>query len=445
MRVVFITPTEGTVGFEPIMWLRTQEMIRTLRDLGVEVLPIDVNAFTETLRRNSTKIAKLKSDFLIAPNFNYFLLATGGSVKILEMLETPIVALWDDPLGALALFINRTSGWFAKTLEQISRAIPNKHYKTTTGSLIEKLDNRRRRFQIVMRHPLMRHFSWDSGHIEALNSLGILKVDRVQWYPIATFSPFLKNERSKKTAGSDLGFCGNLYLGTLQKSDFFRNEYLRELTTNICREKLQSLGQPVWRLMRDEIGKIPRRIKRDLELFDDRKKFWDYYIFVVWQAANTLVRLGILQGVNRDISLYGLFADPESIDALKEYPKLKYEGVAHHFDELPEVYASTKINICVSNGLVFQGMPSKLIDCLASGGFALCDPKEDLVRFFGDIVERIFFRNVEELNLKVDYYLAHPVERDEIVTELRSKIRRQCTLEALFERVIESIKSSSEN
>jgi spore maturation protein CgeB len=88
-------------------------------------------------------------------------------------------------------------------------------------------------------------------------------------------------------------------------------------------------------------------------------------------------------------------------------------------------------------------MPSKLIDCLASGGFALCDPKEDLVRFFGPMVKRIFFRNVEELNSKIDYYLSHPVERNEIVTELGLKIRQHCTLEALFERVLESVKHNA--
>jgi spore maturation protein CgeB len=162
---------------------------------------------------------------------------------------------------------------------------------------------------------------------------------------------------------------------------------------------------------------------------------------LVWHAANTLVRLEILNKVNREVSLYGLFADPKSLDALKDYPKPKYEGNAHHFNELPHVYASTKINICISNGLVYDGIPSKLVDCLASGGFALCDPKEDLVRFFGPVVERIFFRNVEELNSKIEYYLAHPIERDEIVTELGLKIRQHCTVQSLMQKVIECVKS----
>ena len=289
-----------------------------------------------------------------------------------------------------------------------------------------------------MRHPLFKHFSWDSGHIETVESLGLVEAQRVRWYPLATYSPFLKTGKRQKeiTKLRDVGFCGNVYLGAVRNSEFFKNEVFKELTTKICNDKLQLMNRSLWSLMIAEIENLSPTIRSDYGLYYDRKPFWDYYLFIAWQAANTLVRLGVLSKIEREVHLFGLFADPGSVEAIREYPNLKYEGMAHHFKELPEVYASTRINICISNGLVYKGIPSKLIDCLASGGFALCDPKEDLVRFFGPIVERIFFSNVEELNSKIDYYLAHPVERDEIVKELGTRIHRDCTLEALFRQAI---------
>jgi spore maturation protein CgeB len=92
----------------------------------------------------------------------------------------------------------------------------------------------------------------------------------------------------------------------------------------------------------------------------------------------------------------------------------------------------------IANGLIYNGVPSKLIDCLASGGFALSDPKVDLVRLFGRDVEAIFFRNADELNAKIEYFLPRRDERREIVHELRKTIERECTLERLFERVLAS-------
>jgi hypothetical protein len=438
MKAVFITPEKTTFGFEPIMWLRSQEMIQTLCEMGVDVLPLEVNAFSELFRRND--VTELKKRVIIAPNFNYFLLAAADRLSTLDALEEPIIAVWDDPLGALANFVNRQPGVAAKFLNRVAQVSRIESLGKFARACADTLSHARRNFRRVMQHPLLRHFSWDTGHVETVESLGLLEAQRVTWYPIATYSAFLTKGTHVKDVvqDRDIGFCGNVYLELVRESEFFKNELLRELTTRICDQKLQALNRSVWSLMMEEIGKLPRGMRSDYGLYYDRQRFWDYYIFMVWHAANTLVRLGILGKVDRQVSLYGLFADPKSVDALKDYPKLRYEGVAHHFNDLPQIYASTKINLCISNGLVYNGIPSKLIDCVASGGFALCDPKEDLVRFFGPVVKRIFFHNAEELNSKIEYYLAHPLERGEIVAELSSKIRAHCTVKRLCEQMIEA-------
>ena len=442
MKAIFITPEESTCGFEPIVQLRSREMIETLKQMGVEVIPINVHEFGQLMRRNSNEIPKLGSSFIIAPNFNYFLRAAADNIKIIDSLNTQIVALWDDPLGALASLSNGQPRWLVRFLNRITGADPPKSVAKLMGRITERLDNKLINFRTVLEHPLMRHFSWDSGHIEAVRSLKLVTNDRVRWYPIATYAPFLKMGRRQKEIKKtrDVGFCGNLYLGPVRRSDFFKDEFLRGLTERICNQKLQSLNKPLWTLMMEEIGKLPDAVCAAYGLCPTRKPFWDYYVFVVWYAGNTLVRLGILDKVEREVSLYGLFADAESKNALTAHPNLKYEGMAHHFDDLPWVFASTKINICISNGLVYNGLPSKLIDCLASGGFALCDPKEDLLRFFGPTVEQIFFRNVEELNSKIEYYLARPHDRDNLVAELCAKIHQHCTLDGLFRQVIDCIK-----
>jgi spore maturation protein CgeB len=126
------------------------------------------------------------------------------------------------------------------------------------------------------------------------------------------------------------------------------------------------------------------------------------------------------------------------VKLLQKSPNLVYAGDVHHFRELPQAFASTRINVCIANSLIYKGAPSKLIDCLASGGFALSDPKDDLVRLFGRDVEAIFFRNADELNAKIEYFLPRREERREIVHELRKTIEQKCTLERLFERVLQA-------
>jgi spore maturation protein CgeB len=131
-----------------------------------------------------------------------------------------------------------------------------------------------------------------------------------------------------------------------------------------------------------------------------------------------------------------MFADPDSQELLARHPNLVYAGHVGHFEELPRTFAETKVNVCISNGLIYRGVPSKLIDCLASGGFALVEPKDDLVRLFGADIEAIVFRDGDELNAKIEYYLARPGERREIVETLRQTIEERCTLDRLFARLV---------
>jgi spore maturation protein CgeB len=98
-----------------------------------------------------------------------------------------------------------------------------------------------------------------------------------------------------------------------------------------------------------------------------------------------------------------------------------------------------------SNCLINRGVPSKFVDCIASGGFALVDPKPDLRALFGQDIEAVFFRDADELNSKIEYFLARPQERREVVEGLRAVVERECTLNNLMGRVLEAIDDESQS
>src|SRR5262249_6460157 len=151
-----------------------------------------------------------------------------------------------------------------------------------------------------------------------------------------------------------------------------------------------------WDLLLEAVAELPGAVRRRHGLFTHLPEFWKYYLFVTWSALNTLPRLEVMRLLRREVSLFGLFSDPASPNLLAQYPNLRFAGQLDNFEELPRQFAATKVNVCLSNSLIFRGTPSKLIDCLASGGFALCDPKDDLVRLFGSKVEAIFVRSADE-------------------------------------------------
>lgn len=432
MKAVFVKPSEDDGGFEEILRLRCREMIQTLTKMGVEMLPVEFEAASKAKEDTLREIRNFNPNCLIVATLSYFVSIAGQERNVFQLLDKPIIVFWDDPLGALAGYL--------RTLTARRR---DRNWTKIVSSFraVNEQSSALDIFRGLMRNPMVTHFSWDTGHVEVVNSLGLTDPRQVKWYPLVTYSPFLKTGRIRRDIPQtvEIAFCGNVYLGALEKSRFWKSSISKSLTRVICDRRLQSLERSVWDVMLEEIEKLPSETREKYGLYLERKEFWDYYIFVVWHAANTLIRLDVLSKTKREIRVYGLFADPKSSDLIKDYPNLRYEGNKDHFAELPTIYASTKINICISNGLCYKGVSSKLIDCLASGGFALTDPKEDLVRLFGHTVERIFFRNINELNEKIDYYLARPAEREEIVDTLRQKIQRECTVENVCGRIVATV------
>ena len=58
------------------------------------------------------------------------------------------------------------------------------------------------------------------------------------------------------------------------------------------------------------------------------------------------------------------------------------------------------------------------------------------MRLFGNEIEKIFFRNADDLNAKIEYYLTRPAERREIVEGLRATIDAQCSIDKLADLIL---------
>ena len=402
---LYLAPS-GRAGFEEVMSLRAREHVRVLSRLGIDSIGIAAEQAADPESPGVSTALARAPDVVLAPNLNYYLAAADGGA--LEGLTARPLLLWDDPIGALALRLQHERG-------------------VDMGSLGPTGPDPLPRFRELMTRGDALHFAWDSGHMAMVTELGLVNPEAVSWHPIATFQPFLDRGELDAEPVRDLAFCGNVYPELVDASPFATLEPYASLTASISSAKASDMSLPVWELLREH-GR-----EHDLSAADPR--FWDYYVYVTWLATMTSVRLGALGSLERPVEVFGVFGDPASVERLTGHANLVYRGNAHQFRELPDVFATTRINICPSNTLIHSGVPSKFVDCIASGGFALVDPKPDLVALFGDVVERVFFRSADELASKVDYFLANEDERRAIVEELRAIVQAQCSLEALLRHV----------
>jgi spore maturation protein CgeB len=358
-------------------------------------------------------------DAVVATTFNHYLVCVAGD-GVVTRLRKPAVQLWEDPMGALALWSLIQRGG---ELGSLGRVRP--------GDELE-------RFRAVMDAVPMHHLAWDTAHIETACELELARRSCATWYPMVSYRPFAEQGEVKATHDIDVSFCGNVYPAAVEAASFSKDDFFSDLTAAVCRRKAEAPESSAWEIFCEAIDQIEVTERHARGLTMSETPFWDYYLHAVWLAMNTHVRLHLLTNIPREVAIFGLFADPASIARLERLPNLRYAGHAAPFTGLPQTYARTKVNVCISNALIDAGIPAKLIECLGSGGFALSDAKADLVRLFGNDVEEIFFRDADDLNAKIEYYLTRPTERREIVEGLRATIDDQCSIENLASLILQA-------
>ncbi len=121
--------------------------------------------------------------------------------------------------------------------------------------------------------------------------------------------------------------------------------------------------------------------------------------------------------------VHGSFADPDGIPQLRSLiSRLEYKGSVDFATELPQVYASSKILVDLTNAAFINNCSTKPICCFAAGGFALFDHKADAVAALGPDADKVMYRDHDELNQKIDHFLTHDTERENLADHLRDTI-----------------------
>ena len=98
---------------------------------------------------------------------------------------------------------------------------------------------------------------------------------------------------------------------------------------------------------------------------------------------------------------------------LQKYPLLKkhYRGIVDYHKQMPLVFAGSRINLNVTLRSIHSGIPLRVLDIMACGGFVLSNWQPEIAECFSDGQEIETFRSLEECIDKITYYLEHETER----------------------------------
>lgn len=107
-----------------------------------------------------------------------------------------------------------------------------------------------------------------------------------------------------------------------------------------------------------------------------------------------------------------------------EYARVNKHGTVDYWDEAPVIYRNSKINLNLTLRSIRTGIPLRVWDILAAGGFCLTNYQPELLMYFENGKDLVIFESVDDLVQKIGYYLEHEDERKAIAENGYRKVKK---------------------
>ena len=111
-------------------------------------------------------------------------------------------------------------------------------------------------------------------------------------------------------------------------------------------------------------------------------------------------------------------------------------GAIDYSAETPKVFHLSKINLNLTMRSIESGIPQRIFDIMAVGGFVLTNYQPELDECFVVGQEIVCFHTFDEMEYLVDYYLSHEDERLEIAMNGYKKVVSDYSYETALQKML---------
>lgn len=278
-------------------------------------------------------------------------------------------------------------------------------------------------------------FCFDYEQYEAMKARA---VTHAYYFPLATDVEALSEAadclQEKEEYLADVSFVGSLYSERNMFSALDNlPDFLKGYIEGICQAQLRIPG------IRFSQVRVPENImdtlKKILVFHGMSETKLTYEILVenlIDRQVTAVERNQMIQRLSKQFD-FKLYTGADT----SQYPQVKNCGTVDYYKEMPKVFRQSKININISLRSIRTGIPLRVLDILASGGFVLTNYQEDLYRYFEEGKSIVTFYNLDDMIEKIHYYLEHEEERRSILEEGRKIICEEFDFPILLPQVLE--------
>lgn len=106
-----------------------------------------------------------------------------------------------------------------------------------------------------------------------------------------------------------------------------------------------------------------------------------------------------------------------------------FQGYANYITKMPWIFLNSKINLNITLRSILSGISLRCLDIMGAGGFLISNYQPELAEYFIEDQEMVMYESHEDLMDKIEYYLSHDKERNEIAVCGKEKIEKEFSYE----------------
>lgn len=268
-------------------------------------------------------------------------------------------------------------------------------------------------------------FLFDSTECARLKALG---VDTVNFLPMAGadkwYDKMVPNKEHHQKYDCDIAFIGSTYME--EKQHMFR--HLKDLDpyTKGYLDGAMQMQKGLYgcnfleQILTPDIVENMRKVcpvQSNGDGFETVE--WILARYFLDRKVTAMERQEILE-VLSDRYCVNLYT-PEKTPQL---PKIHNKGKIDYYLDAPYAMKCAKINLNISLRSIVDGIPLRAFDIMSAGGFLMTNYQADFLQFFVPDEDFVYFEDLEDLQAKVDYYLSHDIEREQIARNGYEKVKK---------------------
>lgn len=156
--------------------------------------------------------------------------------------------------------------------------------------------------------------------------------------------------------------------------------------------------------------------------------------FFLGEKVTEQERLRLLRRLSEKFPL-----DIYTASDISSMPKANFRGLAESRIEMPQIFHLSKINLNMTSKTIRTGLPQRFWDVLGAGGFLLSNYQSEIPEYLEPGVDLETYRNFQECEEKIHYYLQHEDERCQIAQNGYEKVKQYYTYEHRVKDIVSII------